>query len=162
MIAKHIIYFILLLALGASAKDAKDIKNNAYNIPKDLGGPLIIKLPWSDRSNIHEPYIEKLFFTTKLIKKEDKTYIKYKKILYDLKHNDQTDLSTYFISQNHSTKSNLEDDNYRDKINPLNIHLKRQKKFFNQMNYLKDKKKYDDNISRHLFKREFKIKMEGI
>lgn len=106
-------------------------KDTLYPMVEPSNDTLSIKLPWSECTNINEMLEEKLSFSEKQIKKENKIYKKYEK--YYLEHNNPTsffeDELALKAGRNFSDKRE-----YNHKPHSPDIHFKRQEQFMNQMN----------------------------
>jgi|GEM_PF-6536941 len=157
MNVKLIIYFLILVSAVKANADFNNIQDNFEYQEEQV----IIKLPWSDCTEIHKLLEEKLSFSEQQIKKENKIHEKYKQ--FYLKHNNPTNFSMQFLekkSEDNGVETLISgflkfcEDNFQtsnSKSNSLNYHIKKQQEqWFNDMKNENFKiyyrKKYEDGI----------------
>lgn len=153
MKAKSVIYFLVLLIVVR-------VNANSENY-QDLVEQKVIKLPWSDCTEIHKLLGKKFSFSEKQLKKENKIHEEYKQ--FYLKHKSPSNFSMQFLekqSENDRVEALISgflkfcEDNFQtsnSKSNSLSYRVKKQQEQqFNDMKnkYYKTyyKQKYDDNI----------------
>ncbi|WP_347939424.1 DUF2532 domain-containing protein [Rickettsia oklahomensis] len=154
---KLIACFLILLSMVKAHADFNNIQENfEYQVEQ-----VIIKLPWSDCTEIHKLLEKKLSFSEQQIKKENKIHEKYKQ--FYLIHNHPANFSMKFLEKK-SDINRVETlisgflkfcagnfQNHNSKYHSLNYHIKKQQEqWFNGMkheNYkIHYRKKYKDNI----------------
>ncbi|MGX6959827.1 MAG: DUF2532 domain-containing protein [Rickettsia endosymbiont of Pentastiridius leporinus] len=155
MNAKLIIYILVLLSV-VKVNANTDMQDN-FNLTEQK----VIKLPWSDCTEIHKLLEKKFSFSEKQVKKENRIYEEYKQ--FYLKHKSPSNFSMQFLekkSENDRVEALISgflkfcEDNFQtsnNKSNSLSYRIKQQqesqfKDMQNKYYKMYYKQKYGENI----------------